>query len=403
MNYSGLRKMQQCPSSLDEKKCGQKARLRILVLCTYIYPPYAAGAEIHAYYVSNKLAENGHYVHVFSVAPRKRVVSDAKILFEQSLVKVWRRPFSILFYVCKIFLFAYLLRKEFDVIQVHIANTPMIPAFLLSKITNKPYVVTCHGSEIRILHRKTFVRLPQKILLLNASIVVSVSREIRDLLLKEYGLSSRSIRLIPNGYDEEFVKRFRLSAPNGVSQRNLSLVFVGSLREAKDPLNLIDVFKVVSERVKNVRLQIVGDGPLRQAVERKIEYYGLQDQVILNGAVSHQRALEILASSAIYVSTSVEEGFPTALIEAMALGKAVVVTSVGGVPEIVIDGINGLLTPPRLPERMARSIEQLLKDPVLAEKLGKAAAESVRDFSWNNIAQEYLSIYREVVDKKQRR
>lgn len=385
-------------SGLNEEKYGKKSKLSILVLCWNIYPYCAAGAEIHAYYVSNMLAEDGNDVQVIAIGPREQVENQVRVMFKQSSVQLWRRPFGNLAYVVKVFSLAYLLRRGVDVIQVHYAATAMIPAFMLSKIANKPYVVTCHGSDIRILRKKIYIRFLQKILLLNASAVLSVSKEIRGLLMKEYGLPSQSLKLVPNGYDEELVKRLRVRSSNPVSQ-NPSLVFVGSLRGVKDPLNLIEVFKVVSERVKNVHLQIVGDGPLRQAVERKIEYYGLQDLVTMHGAVSNQKALEVLASSEIYVSTSVEEGFPTSLVEAMALGKAVVATNVGGVPEIVIDGLNGLLAPPRLPERMARSIELLLKNPVLAEKLGKAAVESVREFSWNNIAQKYLSIYREVSRK----
>jgi len=362
----------------------------------YIYPPYAGGAEIHAYCVSNTLSENGFNVHVISVAPKKPVTYQVKRMFNQSLVRLWPRPFDNLAYVFKAFLLAYLRRREFDVIQVHIAGTAMIPAFMISKIAGKPYVVTCHGSDIRIFRKKATVRLLQKILLPKASHVVVISKEIRNILIKEYGLSSKRIMLISNGYDEALVKQLLARPSNSACRKTPSLVFVGSLREVKDPLNLIETFKVISDRVKNIHLQIVGNGHLREAVERKIQSYKLQDQVTLHGMVPHERALEVIASSEIYVSTSVEEGLPTSLIEAMALEKAVVTTGVGGVPEIITNGVNGLLTPPRLPERMAQLIENLLKDPVLAERLGKAAAESVRDFSWNSIAQKYQSIYEEV-------
>lgn len=384
----------------DKQKYRKTKKLNIIVLCLNVYPPYAAGAEIHAYYVSNKLTEDGNNVNMIAISPRKEIVNQDRVAFKLSSIKLWRQPFGSLAYVVKVFLLAFHLRKEVDAVQVHMASTGMIPAFMLSMISNKPYVVTCHGSDIRIFGRKTFVKFPQKILLLKASKVVSVSKEIKSLLIKEYGLSSQSIKLVSNGYDEELVNRLRAKAPNNVSQKSRSIVFVGSLREVKDPLNLIEVFKIVSERTTDVDLQIVGDGPLRQAVKKKIEDYGLQNRVTMHGAVSHQIALDILASSEIYVSTSIEEGLPTSLIEAMALGKAVVTTRVGGVPEIVVDGENGLLTPPRLPEKMAQSIEQLLKDPALAKKLGEAAADSVKNFSWNDIAQEYLDIYREVSRSK---
>jgi len=394
-NRRAIRVERMLQPSSNEKKHEKKSKFGILVLCWNIYPPYAAGAEIHAYYVSNKLAEDGNDVHLIAIGPRKQVETKVRIRFKQSSIQLWRRPFHNLAYVFRVFPLAYLLRRGVDIIQVHYAATAMIPAFMLSKIANKPYVVTCHGSDIRILGKKRYMRFLQRMLLLNASEVVSVSKEIRGLLINEYQLPPQSIKLVPNGYDGELVKLLRVKSSNSVSQ-NPSLVFVGGLRQVKDPMNLIEVFKVVSEHVKNVHLQIVGDGPLRQSVERKIEYYGLKDLVTMHGAVSNQKALEVLASSEIYVSTSIEEGFPTSLVEAMALGKAIVATNVGGVPEIVTDGINGLLTPPRLPRRMAQLIELLLKDPVLAEKLGKAAVESVADFSWNNITKAYLRIYEEV-------
>lgn len=379
----------------------KRDKLSILVFCMYIYPPHVAGAEIHAYYVSNELVEFGHYVRVIAIGPAKQTSDpQVRILFKQSLIQVRRGFLGNFSYVFKVFLLGYRLRNRIDVVQVHIATTAMIPAFIISKIANKPYVVTCHGSDIRILRKNAFVKLLQRIPLLGASKVFCVSKEIRNLLINEYKIPSQNINLVTNGFDKKLVNRFSAVESSDVSDENPSLVFVGSLRKVKDPLALIEVFKIVSERAKNVRLQIVGDGPLKQTVEKMIQTYGLQGKVILHGAVSHQRALEILASSEIYVLTSVEEGLPTSLIEAMALGKPIVATCVGGVPEIVIDGVNGLLVPPGALEKMAQSIEQLLENPAFAKKLGKAAAESVQDFSWENIAQKYLCTYREVSEQK---
>src|SRR5512136_2535310 len=133
------------------KEMQTRNRLKILMLSTYIYPPYVGGAEMHAYYVANKLAENGNHVHVFSTDSRKPVTYQTKIMFKLSLFKLLPRPLGILHFICKTTVFAFLLRREFDLIQVHIAGALMIPAFVFSKITRKPYVVTCHGSEIRIL------------------------------------------------------------------------------------------------------------------------------------------------------------------------------------------------------------------------------------------------------------
>ncbi|HVP92862.1 MAG TPA: glycosyltransferase family 4 protein, partial [Acidobacteriota bacterium] len=127
--------MSQYPSVLDEKELGKKSCLNILVLCILMYPPHAGGAEIQAYYVSNKLAEEGHFVHVISTGPTKQVENQDKTLFKQSFVQHELRRFPGNFaYVLKMFLLAYLLRNEVDVVHVHIADVHMVPAFLLSKI-----------------------------------------------------------------------------------------------------------------------------------------------------------------------------------------------------------------------------------------------------------------------------
>jgi glycosyltransferase involved in cell wall biosynthesis len=119
--------------------------------------------------------------------------------------------------------------------------------------------------------------------------------------------------------------------------------------------------------------------------------------VTFHGMLQHRRALEVLSSSDIYLLTSLSEGLPTSLIEAMALGTVVVATSVGGVPEVVRNGANGLLTPPGLPEQMAQSVEILLNNAELAANLRKEAIESVRTYSWRRIAETYQTIYQEII------
>ena len=381
-----------------EKMRKHKDKLGILVLCGSIYPHRIGGAELHTYYVSKKLVEIGHDVHVITIAPRKNVEQKAKAVFKQRLAGA---PLSILLprglaYLFETFVRSYIRRREFDVVQVHMALGGMIPAYMLLKISGKPYVVTCHGSDIRIRGKRAFTRFWQKVLLRRAAHVVAISLELRDLLIQEYGLSSRNITIIPNGYDEKLVQRLRAKVSTVVRHKTPSVVFLGSLRDEKDPVNLIEAFRVVSQRLKNIHLQIVGNGHLRTAVEKKIESYKLQNMVTLHGRLPHRQALEVLASSEIFLSTSVDEGTPTSLIEAMALGKAVIATRVGGVPEIVMDGVNGLLTPPKLPEQTAQAIEKLLNNPILTERLKKAALKSVEGYSWSKIAEKYERIYENV-------
>jgi len=289
--------------------------------------------------------------------------------------------------------------EKIDIIQVHIAYHGMLPAYLLSKIVGIPYVVTCHGSDIRILRKRVTTRLWQKILLHNASHIIAVSNEIKNLLIQEYDIPPRSISVIPNGYDDKLIKLIQTNIADQATSKNITLVFVGGLRSVKDPLTLIDAFMMISENQKNVQLHIVGDGDLRLAIEKKIKFYGLQDRITLHGHLPHENVLRILSSSDIFVLTSVEEGLPTSLIEAMALGKPVIATNVGGIPEIVKDGVNGILVPPKSPKSVSEALEKLLANIELRKKLAEAAIESVKDYSWSKIAKKYERIYHKILRK----
>jgi len=215
---------------------------------------------------------------------------------------------------------------------------------------------------------KSYYKVMAKNLLHSASHIIAVSNEIKDLLIREYGILTKSISVIPNGYDDELVKQIQTDIADQAIGKNITLVFVGGLRSVKDPLTLIDAFMMLSEHQKNVQLHIVGDGDLRLIIERKIKFYGLQDRITLHGYLLHGNVLRILSSSDIFVLTSVEEGLPTSLIEAMALGKAVIATNVGGIPEVVKDGMNGILVSPKSPKSVSEALEKLLTNLELRKK-----------------------------------
>jgi glycosyltransferase involved in cell wall biosynthesis len=84
---------------------------------------------------------------------------------------------------------------------------------------------------------------------------------------------------------------------------------------------------------------------------------------------------------------------PTVILEALALGKPVIATAVGGIPEVVREGVNGILVSPKSPETIAKALERLLSNSGLRRKLGRAAAESVKDYTWSKIAEKYERVY----------
>jgi glycosyltransferase involved in cell wall biosynthesis len=111
------------------------------------------------------------------------------------------------------------------------------------------------------------------------------------------------------------------------------------------------------------------------------------------GRLPHERVLEHIANSDIFILTSVEEGMPTVVLEALALGKPVIATAVGGIPEVVKEGVNGILVPLKSPELTAKALERLLSNSELRKKLGRGAADSVKDYAWSKMVEKYERVY----------
>jgi len=369
--------------------------MKILIVSWLIYPFYIGGAEIHAYNQATQLVKSGHHVLVFtgdpeSKIPRQRMGSRG---FTVYVIKTLPPPLSgITFFLGGVIRYR-ALKISAQVVHVHFASIQsMLIACLVRLIANTPYVVSCHGSDIR-QKKSGFARLLQKVLLLNASHITSVSKEMEGILIERYGVPKKRVTTIPNCYDEITVEKFKKMS----EQISEYLVFVGSLRTEKDPLTLLKSVKKVMDKEKDVVLYVIGDGPLRYHLEKFCRKNSLTNTVLFLGFLPHETVLRLVAKSKIFVMSSVEEGLPTALIEAMAIGKPVVTTAVGGITEVVKDGINGIIIPPKSPELLAKALERLLNDSDLRRKLGRVAAESVKDHALSKTTEKYEAIYHEVL------
>lgn len=188
--------------------------------------------------------------------------------------------------------------------------------------------------------------------------------------------------------------RQRLGIPAGVPV----VLALGRLSAEKGHRDLIEAAAILRDRWPALpfRLVLAGDGPERARLERACRRPGLQDAVILVGHQADVRPYYAMARLLALPSHS--EGSPNVVLEAMAAGVPLVATSVGGVPEIVRDGANGLLVRPRDPVRMAAAIARLLEDPALANTLSTAARSIVaEEYSPGPRRLRLLRLYRDVL------
>jgi L-malate glycosyltransferase len=170
---------------------------------------------------------------------------------------------------------------------------------------------------------------------------------------------------------------------------------VAALVPHKGQRHLIEAAATVVKQVPDARFVIAGEGELRTSLERQIKDRRLEKHVFLTGF--RPDILSVHKAVDLFVMSSITEGLGTSLLDAMACGKAVVATSAGGMPEVVVDGETGLLVPPRDDAALADAIVRLLKNAELRQAMGAAGERRVRDqFSAERMVQDTLELYRRV-------
>ena len=217
---------------------------------------------------------------------------------------------------------------------------------------------------------------------------VSISKEVAKTVKAQYG-GRLDTPVIYNGIP---TARFSSRTLANDRKEKLVLLHVGRFAPQKNHFLLVDSFSRVLLQHPYIELWLVGDGPTRPDVERLVLERKLQDHVRFLG--SRKDVPELLAQSDVLLLSSDWEGVPLVILEAMAAGKPVVATRVGGVPELVENGKTGLLVPPQNPEAFAGAILRLLKDPELRRRLGGAARRrALEHFDIQKTAQAYAELY----------
>jgi glycosyltransferase involved in cell wall biosynthesis len=278
-----------------------------------------------------------------------------------------------------------------DLIHVH-ASREMV--WMARKVTKKigtrcPLVFTPHAytGSFDFFLTWLYARLADR--------VIAVSNAERVRLARFFPESARDERVvwIPNGTplaDEE------LRETPGRRFKGLTIGTTSRLSKEKGIIHLLRAFAMLSAEFADCRLVIVGDGRLRESLERNAASLGVSDRVKFTGALDDP--IPAVAEFDIYVSSSLNENFSVSIVEAMALGKPVVATRVGGTPDAVVHGETGLLCEPADPQRLAECIRELLVSPDMRMRMGESARRRAVDmFSIRKMADRTASLYRELL------
>lgn len=252
------------------------------------------------------------------------------------------------------------------------------------------------------------IRLINRVLLRNASHVVTVSETLRQTLLDRWQLDPQRITAVPNG---AHVDLFTPSQNSDAVRARLGLngepvvMFIGSFKPWHAIDLLVEAFVHVATSETCAKLVLVGDGPVRPEVERLVETYGLRDRVIFTGRVPHDDIASLLSTAQITVlphrpTEAAMSGSPMKLFEYMAAGTAIVAPALPNIVPILSDRHTGLLVEPDQPDALARALLELLKDEQLRTTLGNAAHQQARQkHSWDQTAARIETIIRTEINR----
>jgi len=216
--------------------------------------------------------------------------------------------------------------------------------------------------------------------------IAVISPMVQDVLTQE-GFHQDKIAVVGNGVN---VEDYRFS----VNKVPCSLIYIGRLTELKRVSSLVESISVVRNKFPDVKLHIVGDGPKHEEVRRKIEELHLSQNVSMHGYASEKKKIELLSSSAVYVSSSVFEGFGIPLVEAMASGTVPVVSDIEGHRFVFQDDNVGYLV--KNTEEMATKISELLSNETERLKLAANGRKLVEQkWTWAKVAERYRCLLKD--------
>lgn len=281
-------------------------------------------------------------------------------------------------------------RERPDVVHTH---NPVIHHYgvAAARLAGAPVVLnTLHGVGALLRDPRTARIFRATLPWTDAAVVVSEST--RELCVRRLGMARDKTRVILNGIPTE---KFAVERAQPGSQRpRIRFGTVGRLVPAKDHLTLVGAFARMLADIPQAELHILGDGPLRAPIEGRVTQLGMQSRVRLHGA--SQDVAGFLSKLDLFVLSSVTEGLPVAILEAMAAGLPIVSTRVGGVPEVAPEGSVAWFCPPREADALAAAMREAATSPALAA-MGRAAFELARaGFGIREMWSQYQTLFHDL-------
>lgn len=286
-------------------------------------------------------------------------------------------------------------RENLDLINVHYSLPHSTAAQLSREITKKPYITTLHGSDVTILGSDPSYEPINTMSIEASDAITTVSKYMAEEAKTSLGIE-KEIHVIPNFVDEEIYQPAPCHLIETPRPRAITLVHVSNFRPVKRIEDLIYSMCIITKKEPHAQLILVGDGPERHNIERLIDKLDLRRNIIMTGYRSDVAAMMNCAD--VLVLCSETENAPLTILEGMSCGLPIIATNVGGIPEQVQDGVNGLLVPLKHPEEIAEAALKLNSDEKLLAKMGENARKTVLEkYTKEIVLKQYIDVYNSVL------
>ena len=349
--------------------------MRIAIIVTQYPPNYIGGTELQAQHIAEQLSDRGHDVQVITqydeeTSTIEKIGNKLKIhrLKKQSF------PFAKTFFLMIYNTLRIASRIRYDIFLAFTLYPSGLAAILAGKLYQKPVVVWGRGNDVYV-KVNYIVQTIRLFVLMSADIIVAQTNNMKKRFL-EIWPHIKSLKIVPNALN---LKTFKMKKIRKFSS-SPSLTYVGGLRPVKGLEHLIEAFRQVLQEMPDVKLYLVGEGEDKGRLLRLAKKLDVNEKIIWVGQVNHEKVVEYLHLSWVFVLPSLSEGLPNVLLEAMACGVPCVATAVGGVPDIIENNVNGLLVKPEDPQLLGQAIITLLKDEKLRQRISENNRKDVRKY-----------------------
>jgi glycosyltransferase involved in cell wall biosynthesis len=372
--------------------------MRILVIGGLVlWHPEAGGGQIIAYKVGEALSRAGHDVDYVAMAPEKyqREVDWGNLVYAPEESGLLSSILAALPSVRNRRL------GEYDILHVHAANETVgdcLAYALRRRISSKPrFVMSIYAPRVH-----AFPRSPGEVITAischSADLILSLSHFSKRDICRAYRIPSSKIAVSYAGVDSSFFNQ----SPTRFRKKDtpFSLLFCGRLNGAREQKGIDVLLRSLPLVVPhhNVLLNMIGTGPRLEQYRTLAETLNIRDYVRFLGFIEHDEMPQHYAQADLFVLPSRRESFGLVLAEAMACGLPVVATTAGAIPEVVEDGVTGVLVPPDDPRALAKAINSLLSDPERMNAMDINGRKRVEEhFTWDKVAERVIEGYHKML------